>query len=62
MRALLTVKECAEYLNMSTRSVYRMIYSRRIPCHRIPGAGYRFNPDKLDQWINENAREAGGWS
>ena len=62
MRALLTVKECADYLNMSTRSIYRMIYGHRIPVYRIPGGGYRLKPETLDQWINENARGAEGWS
>lgn len=42
-RKLLSLEECAEFLNLSIRTMYKMCYSGTIPNHRI-GKQWRFDP------------------
>jgi excisionase family DNA binding protein len=53
---LLTLKELAIYLRISTRSIHRLISSNAIPFTRAGGV-YRFDQDAIDEWI-----KAGGHS
>lgn len=48
----LTVREVAEYLSVSEKSVYRWIGDGKIPHHRVDGQ-YRFNRTELLEWANE---------
>ena len=48
----LTVKEVAQYLNVSEKTVYRWVNDGKIPHHRVDGQ-YRFNRTDLQEWANK---------
>ncbi len=48
--ALLTVQDVAERLNVSTRTVRRLVAAGRLPCIRI-GRSLRFDPVSVDQVV-----------
>jgi PTS system nitrogen regulatory IIA component len=48
----LTVREVAQYLDVSEKTVYRWINEGKIPHHRVDGQ-YRFNRTDLLEWANE---------
>ena len=55
---LLTVKQTAEYLNLSVASIYRLISQRTIPHKKIPGQKrVYFIKSEIDSWIDENSRK-----
>ncbi|WP_425576656.1 helix-turn-helix domain-containing protein [Nocardioides nanhaiensis] len=47
MSNLLSVKETAEYLGLSTRTVYQMIRDNRLPAFRV-GSQWRVRASDLD--------------
>lgn len=49
IRPTMNVKEIAEYLNVSTTSIYRYIRQNKIPAFRV-GKMWRFRKEKIDQW------------
>lgn len=53
---LLTLREVAEYLAVSERTVRRLIAAADLPCLRI-GSQIRFDPATLLRWIS--ARKGG---
>lgn len=53
---LLTIHEVAAALQISERTIRRMIADRRLPCVRI-GRQLRFAPGALSRWLQ--AREEG---
>ena len=56
----MTVKEVAGHLAMSTNGVYRLIYTNRIPFHRIPGTrSLRFRQEEVDMWMMGEATQKG---
>lgn len=61
--ALLTVKQAAEYLQISTRQVYLMVASNLIPFRRIPSGGkgiraqVRFDLAELEKWTKPEGGE-----
>jgi len=48
IRPTMNVKEIAEYLNVSTTSIYRYIRQNKIPAFRV-GKMWRFRKEKIDQ-------------
>ena len=48
----LSVREVAQYLNVSEKTVYRWISEGKVPHHRVDGQ-YRFNRSDLLEWANE---------
>jgi excisionase family DNA binding protein len=44
------VDQCAKYLGLSRETIYRHIYSGKIPVNRI-GKLYRFHREEIDIWI-----------
>ena len=55
--SLLTVKETAEYLGLSTITVYRYAEKSELPYIR-KRFGLRFRKDDLDDWLNKDKRKA----
>jgi len=53
MPVLLTVKEVAELLGFSERTVYRLADSGTMPGPIKIGASVRWRKNELDQWIEE---------
>lgn len=52
---LLTVREVAESLRVSTMTVYRLIKSGALPCTRV-GKGYRIRPGDLERYLRLGER------
>jgi len=54
MSDLLTAKQLAEYLQLSSRSIYRLLQRGAVPATKI-GGQWRFRKSDVDQWIDLNA-------
>lgn len=52
MNEIMTIKQVAEYLKVSPRSIYKLVKDGSIPTFRIMNM-WRFERTKIDQWINE---------
>jgi excisionase family DNA binding protein len=52
-----SVQEIAEYLGVSSDSVYRWVEQRRLPVHRA-GRLLRFKCSEVDEWVR--GRDEGG--
>ena len=51
MPDLLTAKQLAEYLQLSSRSIYRLLERGQIPATKI-GGQWRFRKSAIDEWID----------
>lgn len=47
-----SMKEVAEYLNVSTKTIQRMVKSRKIP-YALIGQYPKFDKEKIDKWIEK---------
>lgn len=54
---LLTVKQLAAVLNLSTRTVWRMHSEGRIPPSVRLGRSVRWRRDEIDEWISAGCPE-----
>jgi PTS system nitrogen regulatory IIA component len=52
---ILTIRQLAEYLMVSEKTVYRMLDRNRLPAARV-GAQWRFRRQDIDAWLNEEMR------
>lgn len=48
---LMTVAECAEYLGIGKRTLYRMVANEAIPFARLGTKLIRFDKDVIDAWV-----------
>ena len=48
----LTLDQIAEYLQMSTSSIYKMAQKGKIPAYKV-GRQWRFKKEEIDRWIEE---------
>lgn len=48
----LTLEQIAEYLQMSTSSIYKMAQKGKIPAYKV-GRQWRFKKEEIDRWIEE---------
>ena len=48
----LTLEQIAEYLQMSTSSIYKMAQKGKIPAYKV-GRQWRFKKEEIDKWIEE---------
>ncbi len=53
---LLTVRQVAERLNCSVRTVQRLIACGRLPVIRLGPRLVRVDPARLDRWIDNSGR------
>ena len=53
-KELLTIRQAAEYLNLSIENIYRMTSEKRIP-HYKPSKKLLFDRLQLDNWLEEKA-------
>jgi len=51
----LSVKDMSAKLNVSEKTVYRMINDNKIPYGIKIGGQWRFNSEKIDKWINSGS-------
>ena len=59
MREFLTVKEVAEMLNLSERTIRDYMKKRIIPYVKLPGGSIRFPKDEIDKWVETSFRSPG---
>jgi len=52
----MTVKEVAEYLELSPDMIYRLAHQGKIPVSKV-GSRWRFKKEKIDHWME--AQEVG---
>jgi excisionase family DNA binding protein len=50
LRRLMTTSEVAQYFQIRTATVYKLIRLGQMPCFKM-GSGYRFYKDEVDEWI-----------
>lgn len=52
----MTVKNVADYLQMSTETIYRLAQRGEIPATKV-ASQWRFKKERIDEWMkrNENA-------
>jgi len=48
----LTLEQIAEYLQMSTSSIYKMAQAGKIPAYKV-GRQWRFKKEEIDRWIEK---------
>ena len=53
---VLTLKEVAEYLKVTERTIYRMVADRKIPAFKV-GGSWRFRLVEIDSWIKDQTHE-----
>ena len=46
----MTVKDVAEYLQLSNDQIYRLAQQGKIPVSKV-GARWRFKREKIDEWM-----------
>jgi len=46
----LTLEQIAEYLQMSTSSIYKMAQKGKIPAYKV-GRQWRFKKEDIDRWV-----------
>ena len=56
---ILTIKEVADYLRVTERTLYRLAQEGKIPAFKDRGS-WRFRRNDLDLWIREQARNQRG--
>jgi excisionase family DNA binding protein len=55
---MLTVKETADFLQMSPMTIYRLAHKGQIPCFKI-GDQWRFRVEAINQWIDKKEKSNG---
>jgi len=53
MAKLMTLKEVAEYLRVTEKTVYRLLKRGHIPATKV-GHQWRFDRDSIDEWLHKN--------
>ncbi len=54
MAELMTVEEVAQYLRVTTKTIYRLLKKGSIPTSKV-GHLWRFDKETIDSWLKENA-------
>lgn len=49
----LTLEQIAEYLQMSTSSIYKMAQAGKIPAYKV-GRQWRFKIEEIDKWVEKH--------
>lgn len=51
---ILTIKEVAEYLKVTERTIYRLAAAKQIPAFKV-GGSWRFSRPEIDAWIKQQS-------
>lgn len=51
------IKDVAEYLKITERTVYRLAAAKKIPAFKV-GGSWRFSRGDIDMWIQRQTTEA----
>ena len=57
LRTLLTARELASILKISPRTVYNLVWKKKITSVKVAGS-LRFSLTDIEQWLNAQKREA----
>jgi len=52
--AILTIKQVAEYLKVTERTIYRLAAAKQIPAFKVGGT-WRFSRADIDAWIEQQS-------
>lgn len=52
--AILTLKEVAEYLKVTEKTIYRLAGAKKIPAFKVGGT-WRFSQMDIDNWIKQQS-------
>ena len=53
---ILTIKQVAEYLKVTERTIYRLSAAKQIPAFKV-GGSWRFSRIDIDSWIKQQSME-----
>jgi len=56
IKPIITLKEVANYLDVSRMTIYRFIKKGKIPVSRV-GNQYRFRKAKIDEWLDRQEKK-----
>jgi excisionase family DNA binding protein len=56
---ILTIRDVAEYLKVTEKTVYGLAQKRKIPCFKV-GGQWRFRRDDLEAWIAAQTADTAG--
>ena len=56
---ILTIREVAEYLQVTERTLYRLAQQKKIPAFKV-GNAWRFRREDLDRWIESQTAAGEG--
>lgn len=52
---ILTIREVADYLKVTERTLYRLVQEGKLPAFKV-GNSWRFRREDLERWISEQSR------
>ena len=55
---ILTIREVAEFLRVTEKTIYRMASEKRIPAFKV-GGSWRFDKADIEKWIEDNKKYDG---
>ncbi len=53
---ILTIKQVADYLKVTERTIYRLAAVKQIPAFKV-GGSWRFSRADIDSWIKQQSME-----
>lgn len=53
---ILTIKQVADYLKVTERTIYRLAAAKQIPAFKV-GGSWRFSRTDIDSWIKQQSAE-----
>ena len=53
---ILTIKQVADYLKVTERTIYRLAAAKQIPAFKV-GGSWRFSRADIDSWIKQQSME-----
>ena len=53
---ILTIKQVADYLKVTERTIYRLAAAKQIPAFKV-GGSWRFSRADIDSWIKRQSME-----
>ena len=53
---ILTIKQVADFLKVTERTIYRLAAAKQIPAFKV-GGSWRFSRADIDSWIKQQSKE-----
>lgn len=53
---ILTIKQVADYLKVTQRTIYRLAAAKKVPAFKV-GGSWRFSRADIDNWIKQQSME-----